>query len=61
MITGILGRTNPDAKIYGKGRFDIKSGFASGSSSKPLALTSGPETTGDNSPCFALAITGSKQ
>jgi len=57
MITGILGRTNPDTNIYGKGRFDIKSGFAPESSSKQLPLTSGPETTGDNPPCFALGIT----
>mgnify|MGYP001167696182 FL=1 len=53
MITGVLGRTK--GIKYGKGRFDIKSGY-SGGSDKKLPLTATDESTGDNPSCFPLAI-----
>jgi len=60
IITGVLGRTK--GIKYGKGRFDIKSGYGGGGTDKKLALTYTDEATGDNPPCFPLAInTTSKQ
>ena len=60
IITGVLGRTK--GIKYGKGRFDIKSGYGGGGTDKKLALTYTDEASGDNPPCFPLAInTTSKQ
>ena len=52
IITGVLGRTQ--GIKYGKGRFDIKSGYSKGD--KKLPLTYGDESTGDKGFCAALGI-----
>jgi len=52
LITGVLGRT--EGIKYGKGRFDIKSGYSKGD--KKLPLTYGDESTGDKGFCAALGI-----
>ena len=58
IITGVLGRTK--GIKYGKGRFDIKSGYVG--SNKKLPLTYTDEASGDDPSCFPLAInTTSKQ
>ena len=54
IITGVLGRTQ--GIKYGKGRFDIKSGYSKEGTNKKLPLTYGDESTEDKGFCAALGI-----